>query len=395
MQMTPMLSRSSKACLQNARPFSVAYNVKSKFEAAYKAKMENLSKVQRKVQEPQNKAEYGQAYYNNARMANMKTGYVHPYHSDGSPIYMSNMYYMKTLFQAVGPEQVSPHYETLSRSRRGLILFGLYIGSINTISRFGGWEHNDWLRAMIWHHEFLIALYLGYIEIRHFTYFVGPKFSVFYNVYSGYEYTQLANMWADSVEMAQNQHLRRTKEQLEYNRIDKEYEFVKKRALTNFLINSKLSAEANFHQRTVSMLNQIQNFEQANLKQQMREIAIGSLEKVMGQIDHPAHSADIKRASFLAALDGIRTGEMTYRGDAVLPMIEQEMQDRLTRFQGMSAEEEAKLLSLSAQQKQIVAENDKKMKNEFLAQAPAIAHGTVKNTDKYKSYMSMVQGATK
>ena len=106
----------------------------------------------------------------------MKTGYVHPYHTDGSPIYMSNMYYMKNLFQAVGPEQVSPHYETLTRSRRGLIFFALYIGSINTISRFGGWEHNDWLRAMIWHHEFLIALYLGYIEIRHFTYFVGPKF---------------------------------------------------------------------------------------------------------------------------------------------------------------------------------------------------------------------------
>jgi len=214
-----------------------------------------MSKIQHKVVEPKNKAEYGTNYYNKARMANMKTGYVHPYHSDGSPIYMSNMYYMKTLFQAVGPEQVSPHYETLSRSRRGLIFFGLYIGSINTISRFGGWEHNDWLRAMIWHHEFLIALYLGYIEIRHFTYFVGPKFSVFYNVYSGYEYTQLANQWADAVEMTQTTHLRHTKEQLSYNGIDKEYEYVKKRALTNFLINSKLNAEINFHNRAVSMLN--------------------------------------------------------------------------------------------------------------------------------------------
>lgn len=127
----------------------------------------------------------------------------------------------------------------------------------------------------------------------------------------------------------------------------------------------------------------------------MREIAIGSLEKVFSQIDEPAHAADIKRASFLAALDGIRTGEMTYNGDAVLPMIQAEMQERLTRFQGMSAEEEAKLLSLSAQQKAIVAENDKKMKNEFLATAPAIAHGTVKNTEKYRAYVAMAQGATK
>jgi len=134
-------------------------------------------------------------------MESMKTGFVHPYHSDGSPLYMSNMYFMKTLFHAVGPEQVSPHYESLSRSRRGLIFMFAYIGSINTISRFGGWEHNDWLRAMIWHHEFLIALYVGWIEIRHFTFMLGPKFSVFYNTYSNYEYTQMANMWADCAEM--------------------------------------------------------------------------------------------------------------------------------------------------------------------------------------------------
>ena len=44
--------------------------------------------------------------------------------------------------------------------------------------------------------------------------------------------------------------MRHTKEQLEYNRIDGEYEAVKKRALQNFLTNSKLDAEVNFHQRT-------------------------------------------------------------------------------------------------------------------------------------------------
>jgi hypothetical protein len=94
---------------------------------------------------------------------------------------------MKTLFEAVGPEQVSPHYESLSRSRRGLIFMFLYISSITSISRMGGWSHNEWLRAMIFHHEFLFAFYIGYIEIRHYTYFLGPKFSVFYSVYSRYE----------------------------------------------------------------------------------------------------------------------------------------------------------------------------------------------------------------
>jgi len=72
--------------------------------------------------------------------------------------------------------------------------------------------------------------------------------------------------------MIQSDFLRHTKQQVEFNRIDKEYEFVKKRALINFLTNSKLNAEANFHNRTIAMLNQIQNFEQANLKAEMRNI---------------------------------------------------------------------------------------------------------------------------
>ena len=103
-------------------------------------------------------------------------------------------------------------------------------------------------------------------------------------------------MWADTVEMHQNTHLRHTKEQLEYARIDKEYQFVKKRALINFLTNSKLDAEAHFHARSVSMLNQIQNFENANLKANMKEIAVGSVEKVLAEIETPAKKADIKRS---------------------------------------------------------------------------------------------------
>jgi len=54
----------------------------------------------------------------------------------------------------------------------------------------------------------------------HHTYMMGPKFSIFYNTYSGYEYKQMCEMWADEVEQVQNQHLRHCKEQLEYNRID-------------------------------------------------------------------------------------------------------------------------------------------------------------------------------
>jgi hypothetical protein len=126
----------------------------------------------------------------------MKQGYVHPYHSgivflhnyiERYPVLFSQMYYMKTLTEATGPEHVSPHYESLSKSRKGLIFLFAYLGSLKMISSMGGWTNNEWMRGLIYHHEMLIALLLGFIEIRHFTFFLGPKFSMFYNTYATYE----------------------------------------------------------------------------------------------------------------------------------------------------------------------------------------------------------------
>jgi len=121
----------------------------------------------------------------------MKVGYVHPYHTDDTPLIFTYENYLNKLYEAMGPEQVSPHYESLTRSRRGLLFFFLYIGSIRTIAALGGWDHNEWLRNLIFQHEFLITLGVGYAEMRHHTFLPGPKFSVFYNVYSQYELAQL------------------------------------------------------------------------------------------------------------------------------------------------------------------------------------------------------------
>jgi hypothetical protein len=70
-------------------------------------------------------------------------------------------------------------------------------------------------------------------------------------------------------------------------------------------------------------------------------------------------------------------------------MIESEMKERLQKFKGMTLQEEAALLSLSEEQKKIVMENDKKLKNEFLAAPPHITHGAVKMNEKYKAYVTM------
>jgi hypothetical protein len=86
---------------------------------------------------------------------------------------------------------------------------------------------------------------------------------------------------------------------------------------------------------------------------------------------------------------------MTYSKDIILPMIEVEMKERLQKFKGMSKEEEGKLLSLTDEQRKIIADNDKKLKSEFLAAAPHITHGAVKMHDKYKSYVAMAAASSR
>lgn len=78
-----------------------------------------------------------------------------------------------------------------------------YIGSIATVSRLGGWSHNEWIRGLVFHHEYLIALYVGFAETKHFSFFMGPKFTIFYNVFSRYETKQLFLNWADTTEELQ------------------------------------------------------------------------------------------------------------------------------------------------------------------------------------------------
>lgn len=57
----------------------------------------------------------------------------------------------------------------------------------------------------------------------------------------------------------------------------------------------------------------------------MRDIAQGSVDKILGMVESPEHAANIKRSSFESALAGIRSGVMKYENDPILPLIQAEM----------------------------------------------------------------------
>jgi len=371
---------------QNVRMMSTgSASIKSRFEEAYAAKQAASAGRGPTAPVPENKALYGKAYYSD-KISTMRQGYVHPYHTESNPLVYSHYNYLRHLMEAVGPEQVSPHYESLSRSRRGLIFLFLYVGSITSLSRMGGWSHNEWMRGMIFHHEFLIAWYIGVVESRHFTYMLGPKFTIFYNVYSKYEIRQMAAQWADTAEEVQMSHLVHTKAQMEYVRINKEYEFVKKRALVNYLENSREALESHMHGRAVNMLNSVTQFEQVNLKKFLSGIGEASFAKVTEAMADPAQKSTIMDAAFQSALHGIRDGVMTYKNDPLMPILHEEITKRTSAYSNLSSEEESAMLSLNADQKRIIGENDRKAKVEFLGKLPAINHAGVRMHPKYQAY---------
>ena len=85
---------------------------------------------------------------------------------------------------------------------------------------------------------------------------------------------------------------------------------------------------------------------------------------------------------------------MEYVNDPILPILTQEINQRTAEFANLSAADESKLLSLSTDQKRIIADMDKKAKQEYLHQLPHISNPGVKMNPKFKTYTNTITGGT-
>lgn len=181
-----------------------------------------------------------------------------------------------------------------------------------------------------------------------------------------------------------------SKEQIEYVRINQEYDFVKKRALVNFLTNSRSNVEGHFHGRAQNMLTSIERYEQANLKSLISDISKQSFAKIQQKLDDPASKAVIQEQFFQSALIGLRKGVMEYENDPLLPILQDEINERTAAYANISAEEEQRLLMLNDAQKKAIVEQDKSAKNSYLTASPALANAGVKTHPKFIAYTSSI-----
>jgi hypothetical protein len=88
----------------------------------------------------------------------------------------------------------------------------------------------------------------------------------------------------------------------------------------------------------------------------LRDIVLGSFDKVQSSLKDEVSKKEIQRQAFQAALSGIQSGVMKYDSDPLLPILQNEMQSRIAHFKGLTPEDESKLLSLTQDQKRVIAD---------------------------------------
>lgn len=84
---------------------------------------------------------------------------------------------------------------------------------------------------------------------------------------------------------------------------------------------------------------------------------------------------------------------MEYENDPLLPILQEEIQNRTSAYQNLSAAEEQKLLMLNDAQKSAILAQDKSTKNGYLNAAPSITNGGVKAHDKFVAYAATISPA--
>lgn len=237
----------------------------------------------------------------------------------------------------------------------------------------------------------LFVFAIGAFEVRYLTQRIpAPRLTWFYQAFYEHELKQMYQGWQDTLEERSRQFLAETKEQIDYYLIHKEFVYIKKRLLSNYLQNEKASLNKHFYERTVNMLNTIEFLENSNIKNKIKEITEESLAVVLKKVNDPQQNQEILESSFNSALEGLRTGQMEYNDDKILPMFLNELKARTERYANLSLAEENKLFALTSDQKKQVIEGDRRQKHDYLSSPPDVASG-IKNSEVYKNIVNRMK----
>jgi len=217
-----------------------------------------------------------------------------------------------------------------------------------------------------------------------------PRLTWYYDAFVQHEYKQALLNWFDTAEDLSRQVLVNTKNQIDYYFIHKEYSFIKKRLLSTYLENERLSLNGHLNERALNLLKVANTMENSNVKSAINKAAEESLNSVIEQVKNPSKNKEILQSSFESALVGLKSGVMNFDGDKVVPLYVKELNERTSRLTNLTPEEEDKLFALNESQRQQLISLDKAAKNAYLGKLPEI-NAALRNTEAYQNVTKRIK----
>lgn len=97
--------------------------------------------------------------------------------------------------------------------------------------------------------------------------------------------------------------------------------------------------------------------------------------------------AEVLARSLDSAIDGLSKGYMDYQNDPLLPLILSSIEANVKKITTLSAQEQAKLIGLTAEQLKSIKENDVRARKEFLESQPKLDNN-LKNIESVKKILA-------
>lgn len=262
-----------------------------------------------------------------------KPVFSHPHDPKERRLNIDGFDLFTSLRETVGPEQVSPHYESFSMSRQVAITFWLgffalsYMAKVTEIGYAARSLYTSWL------------LYFG---VGYFFWegrkFIGLPFQndwylrILENELRIFEANAAENMTNNS-----RQCVEEALEQLEFTDLHKNFPWVKKEAVALFVEGEKGKLKQHIKERAVALLKAAESMEVSNRKNLMSKILQESLDRLDKAQKNP--SKEILDSTFKAGLEAIKTDKMTYSNDMLLKHLIEGVREQSKKFNALTEKE--------------------------------------------------------
>jgi hypothetical protein len=295
-----------------------------------------------------------------------RKAFTHEFDNEHYSVNVSPAHQSRMFFEFVGPEQVSPHYESFLASRKWAIGFW---ASCLSLSYIGASLDFHWVaRSMIIPFVFWTSTFYWIFEGR--KHIVKPLFSRWYRSLAYHDIRNFQSYYQDNARLEIKKNINNAKEQMDYFLLHKRFNAIKAESINRFLAHEQVNLKAHINERSQNILRAAKAAEVTNSRAVVNTVVANAIERVNATLE--SDSARIQDEIFESALLGIAKGKMTYEKDPILPIAQQTIREEVAKITSLSEAEQLNLVALTDLQIQNLRNADDSAKKEFLENVPKI-----------------------